>query len=145
MLPPYPMLTTKIWRSTFGRVQSKSAPGPGWKRADLAACVLKIRAKTLRWCRWSLAGVGLASLLVACTPAGPRALLNGERLIRDGKYAQAITRLETATKLLPGNAQAFNHLGLAYHKAGQPAAALKAYEQARRCDPNLTSVHFNLG
>ena len=86
-----------------------------------------------------------ATLLAGCTPAGPRALLDGERLIREEKYPQAIRRLEAATKALPANAQAWNHLGLAYHKAGQPDAALQAYEQARHIDINLTSVRYNLG
>src|SRR4051812_8939498 len=80
-----------------------------------------------------------------CTPAGPRALLDGERLLGEGKLEPAIGKLTKATQLLPGNAQAWNHLGLAYHRAGQSAAALKAYEQARSCDPNLIPVHFNLG
>ena len=52
---------------------------------------------------------------------------------------------DVATQMLPANAQAWNHLGLAYHKAGQPNDALKAYEQARRCDLNLTPVRYNLG
>src|SRR5262245_54524471 len=89
--------------------------------------------------------LGLLLTMAGCTPKGPRALLDGERLLSEGKFAQAISRLTTATQHLPGNAQAWNHLGLAYHRAGQPAAALKAYEQARRCDANLVPVRFNLG
>ena len=72
----------------------------------------------------------LAGILSGCTPPGPRALLDGERLIQAGKYAEAIARLTVATQLLPSNAQAWNHLGLAFHKAGQPTSAEKAY--ARR-------------
>jgi tetratricopeptide (TPR) repeat protein len=87
----------------------------------------------------------LAAVLVGCTPRGARALLKGEGLLRQGKYAQAIPRLQLATQLLPANAQAWNHLGLAYHHAGQFSAAHQAYEQARRCDPNLGSIHYNLG
>src|SRR4051812_24534685 len=85
------------------------------------------------------------SALTGCTPAGPRALLDGERLLNEQKYSQAATKLELATRLLPANAQAWNHLGLAYHKAGQPSDALKAYEQARRLDPNLSAARYNLG
>jgi tetratricopeptide (TPR) repeat protein len=94
---------------------------------------------------WLAPALGLIVTLAGCTPPGPRALLDGERLLRKGNYAQAVTRLRVATQLLPANAQAWNHLGLAYHHSGQPDAALKAYEQARHCDPNLTSVRFNLG
>jgi tetratricopeptide (TPR) repeat protein len=99
------------------------------------------RARLAPWACGCMAAV----ILNACTPSGPRALLDGERLLGQGKYSQAISRLQTAVRLLPGNAQAWNHLGLAYHKGGQPSAALKAYEQARRCDPNLTPVRYNLG
>lgn len=103
---------------------------------------------TKNW-RALLASLGPALILVAaitgCTPPGPRALLEGERLIRAGKYTEAVESLQEATRLLPSNAQAWNHLGLAYHKAGQPHNALKAYEQARRCDLHLTPVRYNLG
>lgn len=86
-----------------------------------------------------------AVFLTGCTPAGPRALLDGERLLKEHKYPQAVNRLETAARLLPANAQAWNYLGLAYHKAGQANNAAKAYDQARRLDPNLTAVRYNLG
>lgn len=89
----------------------------------------------------------LAALLflTGCQPPGPRALLDGERLIRDGKYPEAITRLEKAVSLLPKNAQAWNHLGLAYQYAGKPDDAFKAYQQAITLDRNLAPVRFNIG
>jgi tetratricopeptide (TPR) repeat protein len=85
------------------------------------------------------------TVLTGCTPSGPRALMDGERLIKEGKYDQAIGRLQLATQLLPAHAQAWNHLGLAYQYSGQASAAIKAYEQARRCDPNLAVVRYNVG
>jgi Flp pilus assembly protein TadD len=91
------------------------------------------------------AGFLAVATLAACTPAGPRALLQGEHLLSEGKYSRAIAKFQVATQLLPANAQAWNHLGLAYHKSGQATLALKAYQQARRCDLNLTSVRYNLG
>src|SRR5690242_9779714 len=87
----------------------------------------------------------LAAVLAGCTPPGPRALLKGERLLREGKYAQAIPRLQQATQLLPANAQAWNHLGLAYHHSGQLGDVPQAYDQALRCDPNQSAVRYNLG
>ena len=62
-----------------------------------------------------------------------------------GRYTQAIAKLERAVRLLPGNAQAWNHLGVAYHQSGQYDLALRAYDRARRCDLNLTPVRYNLG
>src|SRR5689334_11670851 len=84
-------------------------------------------------------------LLSACAPPGPRALLNGERQIREGKFDQAVESLQTATRLLPRNAQAFNHLGLAFQGKRQFAPALAAYQKALSLDYKLAAAHYNLG
>src|SRR5207247_10668383 len=95
-------------------------------------------------------GMVLLSCLVllaicGCAPPGPRALLKGERLIREGKYEQAILSLQQATRLLPKNAQAYNHLGLALHGNKQFAPALAAYRNALTLDHKLAAPHYNLG
>jgi tetratricopeptide (TPR) repeat protein len=116
MLPPSSMLTIKNW------VRSKSA-------LFLAATLL----------------------LAACAPPGPRALLQGQRLLEQGKSTEAIEKFKTATVLLATNApsaeaaQAWNYLGVAYHQAGQAAAAEHAYLRAQALDKDLTEAHFNLG
>ncbi len=96
-----------------------------------------------------LPALALAFLAVAlfagCAPPGPRAVLDGERLIRDGKYSLAVPELEKAVQLLPRDARVWNHLGLAYHGAGQFGEAVKAYQQALALDRNLVVVHYNLG
>ena len=92
---------------------------------------------------WVAALCGL--LLCGCVPAGPRALLAGEHLIQKGQYALAIKKLKLATRLLPQNAQAWNHLGLAYHGAGQWEDAFHSYQKALNLNRDLTVVHFNLG
>ena len=92
----------------------------------------------------SMTAVG-AVLFISCTPPGPRALLKGERLIREGKHEAAIAKLEEATRLLPREAQAWNHLGLAYHGAGRFAEATRAYQHALALDHNLAAAQFNLG
>jgi tetratricopeptide (TPR) repeat protein len=84
-------------------------------------------------------------LFNGCGQPGPRALLQGERLIHEGNYARAIQRLEQATHLLPKEARAWNHLGLAYHGAGRFSDAIQAYQQALALDRNLAVGHFNLG
>jgi tetratricopeptide (TPR) repeat protein len=83
--------------------------------------------------------------LTGCAPSGPGALLKGERLIREGKFDLAIAQLKVATDLLPQNAQAWNHLGLAYHGARQPEKAAAAYRQAIQVDRNLAAARYNLG
>src|SRR4051794_4820472 len=104
---------------------------------------------TIKNCRalraWLVFLLLVSVSLTGCTPAGPRALLEGARLIREGNCQQAIIQSQMAAHLLPSYAQAWNDLGLACHKANQPSAALKYYEQARRLDLILTPVRYNLG
>ena len=45
----------------------------------------------------------LLASLAACMPPGPRALLQGERLIKEGKFNEAIAPLTEATLQLPRN------------------------------------------
>src|SRR3954464_971173 len=84
-------------------------------------------------------------VLTGCGPPGPRALLKGEKLIREGHYAEAIPKLEQATQQLPKNAQAWNHLGLAYHGNNQAMLAIRAYRQAIVLDNKLAAARYNLG
>jgi tetratricopeptide (TPR) repeat protein len=80
-----------------------------------------------------------------CTPAGPRALLDGERLLEEGRTDRAIQRLERAQRLLPQDPRAWSFLGLAYHKAGRPEDAAHAYQQAIVLNPEFATARFNLG
>jgi tetratricopeptide (TPR) repeat protein len=86
-----------------------------------------------------------AILLAGCGAPGPRSLLKGEHLIQERRYEEAIEQLQTAATLLPKNPQAWNHLGLAYHGAGQLDQALRAYKNALSLDYNLAPVRYNLG
>jgi tetratricopeptide (TPR) repeat protein len=97
-----------------------------------------------------LAALAIVTILVpllfsGCADTGPRALLQGDRLLREAKYARAIEKLERAAHLLPKEARAWNHLGLAYHGAGRLPDAVKAYQQALALDRNLAAAHYNLG
>jgi len=109
------------------RVLMLATKKPGGKRDFLLLCI------------------GSVLLLNGCTPPGPRALLDGEKLSRAGRYGEAIEKLERATALLPKNALAWNHLGVAYHKAGLPDRAFEAYKRAIELDRNLASARFNVG
>ena len=99
------------------------------------------------------AGVGQAGILIlgmawglsGCVPAGPRALIEGERLLDENRLEQATERLERAVRLIPRNAHAWNHLGLAYHRSGRLDDAIKAYQQALILDRGLAPARFNLG
>ena len=87
----------------------------------------------------------LALFFTGCMPPGPRALLKGKKLLERGDYAAAVEELKTATTLLPANASAWNYLGVACQRAGQPADAAAAYQHALTLDRDLVEAHYNLG
>ena len=89
--------------------------------------------------------LALALLCSGCTPAGPRALLNGKKYLERGDVAAAVTQLKRATTLLATNANAWNYFGVALQHAGQPDEAAAAYQTALRLDRDLAEAHFNLG
>ncbi len=95
------------------------------------------------------AALAVAALVIlpGCAPSGPRALLNGDELLRAGKPAQAIDKLKRATELLPNEPRAWNLLGLAYHHADQPKLAAQAYQQALARDRSnrVAIAHYNFG
>ena len=93
----------------------------------------------------ALSFVALVLLLAGCTPAGPRALLDGKALLDQGRYAEAVEKLTLATSLMATNAQAWNYLGLARQQAGDASEAVTAYRQALRLDRELVEAHYNLG
>ena len=94
---------------------------------------------------FGLLGLVLCFFILGCSPPGPRALLEGKRLLDAGKYPEAVESLKRATVLLPKNALAPNYLGLAYHAAQQPEEAIKAYRMALALDHKLAAVRYNLG
>jgi Flp pilus assembly protein TadD len=102
--------------------------------------VTKIRVGLSAVCLLTLVG-----LLTACGPPGPRALLQGRRLLETGEADAAVKELKTAVSLLPTNAAAWNYLGLAYHRAGLSTNAIDAYSRAIKLDRDLLEARFNLG
>lgn len=85
------------------------------------------------------------ALFSGCGDPGSRALLQGERLLRERRFSEAIEKLQQATRLMPREARAWNHLGLAQHGAGHATEAARAYQQALTLNRNLTAAHYNLG
>ena len=95
--------------------------------------------------RGAIIFVAVAVVLAGCTPAGPRALLKGKKLLDQGDYAGAVVQLKTAASLLPTNAQAWNYYGVALQSAGHPDEAATAYQTALKCNRDLVEAHFNFG
>ena len=113
----------------------------------MTTCNLQPSTFCARYFQWlvGLLGLWVCFFVLGCSPPGPRALLEGKRLLDEGKYPEAVEMLKRATVLLPKNALAPNYLGLAYHAAQQPEEAVKAYRMALALDHKLAAVRYNLG
>jgi Flp pilus assembly protein TadD len=86
-----------------------------------------------------------ATLAGGCGPDGTQLLLQGDRLLREGQVENALASLQQAAQLLPKDARAWNHLGLAQHRNRQPADAARSYQRALQLDPALAAARHNLG
>lgn len=104
----------------------------------------KNSARTKPWAISSLLAFAVL-FLAGCQPAGPKALLLGEKYLSQGEYEKALKQLTRATELIPEHPQAWNHLGLAYHGLDQPVKAADAYQRALRIDRTLPAPRYNLG
>jgi tetratricopeptide (TPR) repeat protein len=80
-----------------------------------------------------------------CEPQGPKALLEGERVLKQERYNEAIALFQLATEKIPREARAWNLLGLAYQGAGLSSEAAQAYSKALALDHKLSAAHYNLG
>jgi tetratricopeptide (TPR) repeat protein len=89
--------------------------------------------------------LALTAVMTGCTPAGPRAVQNGQKYLDRGDYAAAAAQFKTATTLLATNAQVWNYYGVALQGANDPQGAANAYQRALELDRDLVEAHFNLG
>src|SRR6266480_2960272 len=108
MLPPLQMETIK---KREARERTRAGPrstllrGGGASSTEIripkseARKKAEIRNPKSPWVYGSYLLIAFLALLAGCTPPGPRALLQGTKLIEQGKYAEAVTKLETATSI----------------------------------------------
>jgi Flp pilus assembly protein TadD len=148
------MLTTKNAGGEKGsEIETRTKCACGYPLGKVGRhSTFNIQHSTLNFIQGARRLVRMASVILAlcwfatgCRPPGPKALMDGQKLIDRGDYAAAVERLKTATALMETNAQAWNYLGLAYHLAGQSNDAADAYKKALALDQNLVEVHYNLG
>lgn len=82
-------------------------------------------------------------------PPGQVEWRRGRQLLAQGRATEAIPPLRRASDLLATNtavaAHVLNHLGLAYHQAGDRESARRAYQAAINADINLFAARYNLG
>src|SRR5438105_8745019 len=132
MLSRMPMETIKIRDGTENLATGRDVSA-GRSGGSVQCSVFSVQCSNSRngWRKIvnTVSGVALATTIVGCAPAGPRALLKGAKLIEQGKYGDAVAKLEIATSILTTNAQAWNYLGLACHYSDQAAEAEKAYQR----------------
>lgn len=79
-------------------------------------------------------------------------LQEGETAFSEGRYEDAVELYEKAVKEEPGSADAYNHLGMAYHflynktgGANNQEEEIKAFRKAVELDPNNFESLLNLG
>ena len=70
---------------------------------------------------------------------------DGVRLIREGHFDQALTKLEEAHRLAPRDATIENLLGITETQLNHPDKAAIHYRDAIRLDPTQAAPHRNLG
>jgi len=73
------------------------------------------------------------------------ALDEGVRLIREGRFDQAMVKLEQAHRLAPADATIENLLGITETQLNHPDKAAIHYRNAIRLDPSQAAPHRNLG
>ncbi len=109
-------------------------------------------AITLRFALVLVVGLLLAAGPVLAAGGGGRAkstkdtsYTQAEKLIKDGKYADAIPLLNKAVKANPKSADAYNYLGYSYRQLGQFDSAMEYYNTALSLQPKHLGANEYLG
>jgi tetratricopeptide (TPR) repeat protein len=98
----------------------------------------------MTWSR-SIACSMLLLASVALLRAQPAPLDEGVRLIREGRFAEALVKLEQAHRSAPRNAIIENLMGITETQLGHIGEADNHYRNAIRLDPAQAAPHRNLG
>jgi Flp pilus assembly protein TadD len=81
--------------------------------------------------------------LLAATPNDAGLLVShGENLVRLGKYTEAVTAFNKATRIDPANADGWSGLAFAASKLNQPTLTLQALSMRSKLLPDNASTYF---
>ncbi|MGB8329651.1 MAG: tetratricopeptide repeat protein, partial [Polyangiales bacterium] len=78
-------------------------------------------------------------------PSASPEVLRGEKLLTEGKVAEATRMFEQALAADPNDARAWLDYGLAHEATGDWKSAESAYRRATEVDPNFAEAFNNLG
>lgn len=123
-----------------GRVSRK------WATALLIACTVALGTRTfLRNGDYRTEETLWRQTLLHGRPSA-RAYNNlGAGLLKEKKWAEAVSAFSEALRLDPSSSSAHSHLGLALSEAERPEEALPYFQQALRLDPKSAQAHNGLG
>jgi tetratricopeptide (TPR) repeat protein len=116
-------------------------------RRSAALCVFLALAVTFS-CATALAGQQPATKRSASqqpTEAVTPALAEAKALFREGRVAEAKSKIQDELQRNPANAKAYDLLGIVSVSEKDYAAALDAFQHALELEPNSTSTRNNIG
>jgi len=89
---------------------------------------------------YALFGLILIFALAGCNPYAP-----GNKMLDQGKYAEAAKYYEEKIKAKPNDPVLNNQLAFSYAKLGRVKEAESYYRKAIQLKPNYPEAHYNLG
>ena len=78
-------------------------------------------------------------------PLGGQDLTEGQQLLQDGRYHDAVKYYSTILKSYPGNTAVLNGLAEGQHRSGDPMTAIKNYKKSLSIDPQQPDTWISMG
>jgi len=87
------------------------------------------------------AGAGVITYIGSAPQRADKEFQEGMKLMRPGKYPEAIVHLTRTVNISPQRPEAYLERGNAYRSLGQSDAALADFQQASDLNPSLADAH----
>ena len=78
-------------------------------------------------------------------PLGGQDLTEGQQLLQDGRYHDAVKYYSTILQSYPGNTAVLNGLAEGQHRSGDPMTAIKNYKKSLSIDPQQPDTGSRMG